>query len=63
MSRENPAKPITEVEWLLVQNNAKTRALAAIENGNNQGLTALERAYYAKFMNLASPPGHLKTNA
>jgi hypothetical protein len=56
MSRENPTKPITEVEWLLVQNNAKTRALAAIESGDAQRLTALERAYYVKFMNLAYPP-------
>jgi hypothetical protein len=63
MSRQNPTKPITEDEWLLVQNNAKTRALAAIESGDDQRLTALERAYYVKFLNLASPPGHLKTNA
>ena len=54
MSRSNPFKPITEDEWVLVQNNAKARALAAIESGDHQRLTALERAYYIKFTKLSN---------
>jgi hypothetical protein len=54
MSRSNPTKPITEDEWVLVQNNAKTRALAAMQSGDAQRLTALERAYYIKFTSLSN---------
>lgn len=59
MSRSNPTKPITEDEWVLVQNNAKTRALAAIESGDHQRLTALEKAYYSKFLTIANRPPNL----
>jgi hypothetical protein len=58
VTRSNPHKVITEDQWLLIQNNAKTRALAAIETGDSQRLTALERAYYVKFMRLANKRGH-----
>lgn len=61
MSRTNPFKPITEIEWQLVQNNAKCRALAAIESGDSQRLTALERAYYIKFMKIAFPDNGPRT--